>query len=87
MGLCLYYIEIIANKGRPISFVVDESHFAILQVYSDIIFRSFPKIDIVSDDGSHLESLLMLSDQEDKYYQNCALTSSLPNDDKIKCHV
>ena len=67
------------KQGRPISFLLMNLYLIlhILQLYSDHILRSFPRnIVVESDDGSHLESLLMLSDQEHGYYK-CMCTQSL----------
>ena len=52
-------MEIIAYKGRPIIFFVDEfvSHFAPLQLYSNSVAYHFRNIEVESNDGSHLETL------------------------------
>ena len=65
-------MEIIASKGRPFSVFVDGfvSHFALSSCTATTLYCQFRNIEIESNDGSHLESLDMRSDQEDGYLKN-----------------
>ena len=67
-------MEIIAYKGRPVSFFVDEflSHFAPLQLYSNQLVVS--ETSRSNQMVTAILNLLMLSDLEDRYKRKCALT-------------
>ena len=73
--LCLFIMEIIAYKGRPLTPFLLMDLYLILHYYSctaTTLYCHFRNIEVESNDGSHLESLGALGPGR-RIFKKCAL--------------